>query len=229
MPAILSAAPHVPPALPRSGGPFTRWIGRVALTALRWRIEGELPNRSKLVVIAAPHTSNWDFVVGIAARFALGIDVSWLGKHTLFRGPWSAILRRWGGIPIDRTASHDTVSQIVDVFRVRHAFVLALAPEGTRKHVSEWRTGFWYIAHGASVPIVPVAFDWASRVIVIRAAVETTGDVSEDVARLRGSYRGLRGRHGGEAGMQEDGRTGGRVNGGNSELTDDSQSETHSS
>src|SRR5262245_57430086 len=126
VPATPPAAPQVHTALPRSGGPFTRWVGRVALRALRWRIEGELPNRSKLVVIAAPHTSNWDFVVGIAARFALGIDVSWLGKHTLFRGPWSAILRRWGGIPIDRTASHDTVSQIVEQFRERTTFILAL-------------------------------------------------------------------------------------------------------
>lgn len=194
VPATLSAAPHPPPALPRSGGPVTRWIGRVALTALRWSIEGELPNRPKLVVIAAPHTSNWDFVVGIAARFALGIDVSWLGKHTLFRGPWSVILRRWGGLPIDRTASHDTVSQIVEVFRARHAFVLALAPEGTRKQVAEWRTGFWYIAHGAGVPIIPVAFDWARHRIVIRAAFETTGDVGADVEALRRSYEGLTGK-----------------------------------
>jgi 1-acyl-sn-glycerol-3-phosphate acyltransferase len=194
VPAIPSAAPHVPPALPRSGGPFTRWIGRAALTALRWRIEGDLPNRSKFVVIAAPHTSNWDFVVGIAARFALGIDVSWLGKHTLFRGPWSVILRRWGGIPIDRSASNDTVSRIVGEFRERQTFILALAPEGTRRKVSEWRTGFWYIAHGAGVPIVPVAFDWARRRIVIRPPFETTGDASADVGALRGSYEGLRGR-----------------------------------
>jgi 1-acyl-sn-glycerol-3-phosphate acyltransferase len=164
--------------------------------ALRWRIEGELPNRSKLVVIAAPHTSNWDFVVGIAARFALGIDVSWLGKHTLFRGPWSVILRRWGGIPINRTASHDTVSHIVEQFRERQTFILALAPEGTRKKVSEWRTGFWYIAHGAGVPIVPVAFDWARRRIVIRSTFETTADVTADVEALRRSYEGMGGRRG---------------------------------
>jgi 1-acyl-sn-glycerol-3-phosphate acyltransferase len=192
-----SAAPHVPPALPRSGGPFTRWIGRVALAALRWRIDGALPNQPKFVVIAAPHTSNWDFVVGLAARFALGIDVSWLGKHTLFRGPWSAILRRWGGIPIDRSASHDTVTQIIDVFRERPTFILALAPEGTRKKVSEWRTGFWYIAHGAGVPIVPVAFDWARRRIVIRPLFESTGDVGADVETLRGFYEGLTGRRDG--------------------------------
>ena len=180
-----SAAPHIPSALPRSGGPVTRWVGRTALSLLRWRIEGELPNRSKFVVIAAPHTSNWDFVVGIAARFALGVDVSWLGKHTLFRGPWSAILLRWGGIPIDRTASHNTVPQIVDIFRSRNAFVLAIAPEGTRKKVAEWRTGFWYIAHGAGVPIVPVAFNWARRTIEIHPALETTNDVKTDVRVLR--------------------------------------------
>jgi 1-acyl-sn-glycerol-3-phosphate acyltransferase len=166
----------------------------VGLAVLGWRIDGELPDRAKFVVIAAPHTSNWDFVVGIAARFALGIDVSWLGKHTLFRGPWSAILRRWGGIPIDRRASHDTVTQIVDLFRARAAFVLAIAPEGTRKRVAEWRTGFWYIGNGAGVPIVPVAFDWEKRRIVIRPPFFTSGEVSEDVREIRKGYEGLKGR-----------------------------------
>jgi 1-acyl-sn-glycerol-3-phosphate acyltransferase len=158
------------------------------LRALGWRIAGQLPNRSKFVVIAAPHTSNWDFVVGIAARFALGLDVSWLGKHTLFRWPWAVIFRRWGGIPVDRSVSQNTVPQIVDLFRSREAFVLALAPEGTRKQVSEWRTGFWYIAHGAGVPIVPVAFDWPQRTIRIGEPVETTGDVDADVRAMRAGF-----------------------------------------
>jgi 1-acyl-sn-glycerol-3-phosphate acyltransferase len=160
-------------------------FGRAALVVLRWRVDGELPNRSKLVVIAAPHTSNWDFVVGIAARFALGLDVSWLGKHTLFRWPWSVVLRRWGGIPVDRTVAQQTVPSVVESFRSREAFVLALAPEGTRKRVSEWRTGFWHIAHGAGVPVVPVVFDPPNRTIRILDAVEMTEDMTADVKALK--------------------------------------------
>jgi 1-acyl-sn-glycerol-3-phosphate acyltransferase len=173
---------------------LARTFGRVALALLRWRIEGELPDRAKFVIIAAPHTSNWDFIVGISAKFALGIEVAWLGKHTLFRGPLSAILRYWGGIPVDRSVSQRIVPQIVDTFRQRKAFVLAVAPEGTRKRVPDWRTGFWYIAHGAGVPVVPVAFDWPNRTIRIHPAMETTGDVHADVGSLRAIYSGIAGR-----------------------------------
>jgi 1-acyl-sn-glycerol-3-phosphate acyltransferase len=192
-------SPDSPPspiatALPRRGGPVGRWIGRTALALIGWRIEGELPNRSKLVVIAAPHTSNWDFVVGIAAKFALGVDVSWLGKHTLFRWPWSVLFRWWGGIPVDRSVSQRVVPQIVDLFRARPAFVLAIAPEGTRKQVAEWRTGFWYIAHGAGVPVVPVAFDWAERAVRIGAPMETTGDLDADLRAMHGVYSGYAGK-----------------------------------
>jgi 1-acyl-sn-glycerol-3-phosphate acyltransferase len=186
--ASTSVVPHVPPALPRRGGPLTRLCGRAALRALGWRIVGELPNQSKLVIIAAPHTSNWDFVVGIAARFALGLDVSWLGKHTLFRWPSSVIFRWLGGIPVDRSVSQNTVPQVVDTFRGRDAFVLALAPEGTRKQVAGWRTGFWYIAHGAEVPIVPVEFDWPRRAIRIHEMRKTTGDMQADIKELQAVY-----------------------------------------
>lgn len=171
-----------------------RAIGSALLRALGWRVEGEVPNAPKFVIAVAPHTSNWDFVIGISAKFALGIEVAWLGKHTLFRGPLSAILRFWGGIPVDRSVSQRVVPQIVDTFRRRNAFVLAVAPEGTRKRVAEWRTGFWYIAHGAGVPVVPVAFDWPNRTIRIRPAMETTGDVHADVGSLRAVYAGFVGR-----------------------------------
>src|SRR5262245_613694 len=94
----------IPPSIPRRGGPVMRALGSATLRLMRFRIEGELPNLSKFVIIVAPHTSNWDFVVGLAARYVLGLDVAWLGKHTLFRAPFGALFRRWGGIPVDRRA-----------------------------------------------------------------------------------------------------------------------------
>src|SRR3954468_21685883 len=96
--------PAVPAALPRRGGSGSRALGRLALRMLRWRIDGVFPDDPKLVLIVAPHTSNWDFIVGLAAKLALSLDVSWLGKHTLFHPPWGWLFRFWGGLPVDRRA-----------------------------------------------------------------------------------------------------------------------------
>jgi 1-acyl-sn-glycerol-3-phosphate acyltransferase len=158
-----------------------------------WHVEGELPNLAKFVVIAAPHTSNWDFVVGITAKVALGIRVVFLGKDSLFRFPLGTLMRRWGGVPIDRSASHDVVSSIVAEFSRRDRMVLALAPEGTRKRVERWRTGFYHIAHAAGVPIVPVALNFGERAIQIGAPFKTSGHLEGDLAELQQRFAGVRG------------------------------------
>lgn len=180
--------------LPRSGGRVSRAIGRWTLRALGWTIEGDIPDVRKLVVIAAPHTSNWDFVVGIAAKFALGLGVTFLGKDSLFRFPLGPFMRAWGGIPVDRSESHDVVSDIVAQFSRRDRLVLALAPEGTRKRVDRWRTGFYHIAHGAAVPIVTVALNFGERAIQIGAPFRTTGDPDADLRELQGRFAGIAGR-----------------------------------
>lgn len=159
-----------------------------------WRVTGRIPDVPKLVIIAAPHTSNWDFVVGLAAKLALRLRVTFLGKDTLFRFPLGVLMRRWGGIPVDRSSSHDVVDAIVQEFARREQMVLAVAPEGTRKPVARWRTGFYHIAHGARVPIVPVAFNFEAQEIQILDAFETTGDVDRDIAALRGRFDGIRGK-----------------------------------
>jgi 1-acyl-sn-glycerol-3-phosphate acyltransferase len=161
---------------------------------LRWRVEGEVPNVRKLVIIAAPHTSNWDFVVGIAAKLGLGLQVVFLGKDTLFRFPLGPLMRGWGGIPVDRSSSNDVVARIVEEFRRRDRMVLAVAPEGTRKHVERWRTGFYHIAHGAGIPIVPVALNFGERAIQIGKPFTTSGDVERDIRALERNFAGVRGR-----------------------------------
>jgi len=179
--------PVLGPELPRAGGPLSRALGRWVLRTLGWRVEGEIPNLRKLVIIAAPHTSNWDFVVGIAAKSALGLRVTFLGKDTL--------MRAWGGIPVDRASSNDVVSGIVDEFARHDQLILALAPEGTRKRVERWRTGFYHIAHAAGVPIVPVALNFGERAIQIGAPFSTSGDVDRDVRELQDRFAGVRGRN----------------------------------
>lgn len=136
-------------------------------------------------MIVAPHTSNWDFLVGIMAMFALDLKVSWLGKNTLFRQPFSGLMRWFGGIPIDRAAAQGVVSTITEVFRSQQQLILGLAPEGTRSVVASWRSGFWRIAKAAEVPIVMVYFDYAHRVVGFADPFNPSDDFDQDLAALK--------------------------------------------
>ena len=180
--------------MPRTGSALSRALGRWTLAALGWRIEGTIPDLPKLVIIAAPHTTNWDFVVGMAAKMALGLSVLWLGKDSLFRGPLGVVMRSLGGVPVDRSNASDVVSQVIQEFSRRDRMVLGLAPEGTRKRVERWRTGFYHIAHGARVPVVPVALNWGARALQIGDPFTTTGEVDADVSELQRRFTGVVGR-----------------------------------
>ena len=148
-----------------------------------------LPDEPRFVIIVAPHTSNWDFFVGIFAMFALGLRASWFGKHTIFRFPVTPILGWLGGEPIDRGTKRGTVETAVDLFRARKQWVLTIAPEGTRKRVEQWKTGFLQIAVGAGVPIVPASFDYRRRVVGLGAPFRPTGDLVSDMSAVRGFFR----------------------------------------
>jgi 1-acyl-sn-glycerol-3-phosphate acyltransferase len=175
---------------------MSRAVGRGLLALLGWHVDGNLPDLRKAVVIVAPHTSNWDFVLGIAAKLAFGLHASWLGKDSLFRGPFAWFMRRMGGIPVDRSRPQDVVSQSVARFAASERMVLGLSPEGTRKAVARWRSGFYHIARGAGVPIVPVALDWPSRSLVVGPPVQTSADMEADMAALGAFYAPWRGRRG---------------------------------
>jgi len=176
-------------ASPRDRNPFLRALGRFYLRSAGWQIHGRVPADPKFVAIVAPHTSNWDFVVCVAAMFALGLRIQWFGKDSLFRWPLGWLLRALGGLPVRRDTAKRVVSEIADTIRSQPRFILALAPEGTRRRVAEWRTGFYHIAEQAGVPIVPVALDWGQRVITIGDPVRTAGDPAREIARLRARYR----------------------------------------
>lgn len=154
--------------IPRRNFPPGRWLGRVVLRLFGWRIKGELPQLSKSVVVVAPHTSNWDFVFGMAAALALDLDANWLGKHTLFKyRPVAWLLTRLGGIPVDRKHPHGIIEEIIDACNARDKFLLGIAPEGTRSPVRHWKTGAYHIAHRAGIPIIPVRIDYRQRSIII--------------------------------------------------------------
>lgn len=186
--------PTLGEAVPQRGSWLSRLLAGGALRAAGWRFEGNLPNVSKAVAIVAPHTSNWDFVLGLLGLFAVGVRVSWFGKHTLFKKPFRGLLRWLGGIPIDRRSSSGAVEQIVAQFRDREALLLGLSPEGTRKPVARWHTGFWHIAARAGCPIVPIAFDWGRRAIRFGPPFQPSGDLDADLALLERFFIGVRGK-----------------------------------
>ncbi|MGE0452232.1 MAG: lysophospholipid acyltransferase family protein [Vicinamibacteria bacterium] len=172
--------PELLPASPRRHTPWLRLLGRAVLAALGFRFEGNFPDLPKCVIAVAPHTSNWDFVLGMAAVFALDLKARFIGKHSLFKGPAGALMRRVGGIPVDRRKPGDLVERTVEAFRRESQLYLAIAPEGTRFKVERWKKGFHRIACAAGVPIVPVAFDWRRRVIHLMPVFQPSGSWEAD-------------------------------------------------
>jgi 1-acyl-sn-glycerol-3-phosphate acyltransferase len=162
---------------------LTRGIGAAGLWLLGWRFEGEVPDRPKLVIVVAPHTSNWDFIVGVCAALALGFHFRFLGKDALFKPPLGWLMRWTGGIPVNRKRPEGVLEAAVDSFR-REDFLLAITPEGTRRRVDRWKTGFWRIAREASVPVWTVALDWSRRVVRLDEAFEATPDLDADLRVL---------------------------------------------
>lgn len=182
------------PRAPQTRAHWLRGLGTWLLTRAGWRFEGAMPNVEKFVVIVAPHTSNWDFPVGLAAKWALGLDAHWWGKNSLFFPLFGSFLRANGGIPVDRKNSTNIVDTTIDGFRSNAQFALALAPEGTRKKVTQWRTGFWHVAKGANVPICCVAFDWSRRVIRLGpTTMPVEDDPSAGIARIRSYFDNVQG------------------------------------
>lgn len=183
---------ELPPLVPRRGNRFTRWLGRSVLRLLGWELVGEFPNHAKMVMIVAPHSSNWDFIVGVAAMFALGFEARWMGKKELFWWPLGVFMRWLGGIPVDRSSPQGLVGQMNAILQRYDRIVLGVTPEGTRRRVTEWKSGFYHIAYGAGLPIAPVYFDNATRQIGFFPALVPSGDAEREIAALRERYAGLR-------------------------------------
>ena len=172
-----------------AANPFAEWVGRAVLGLMGWRIEGRLPALDKFVVIGAHHTSNWDFVIFLAVKFVLRLNVRWFGKHSIFRWPFAGLLQRWGGIPVRRHLRLNSVEQAVQSFRDNPQFILVLSPEGTRKKVERWKMGFYHIALGAGVPIVLGALDYQNRRVFIGPTFVPTGDEAADIRAILAFYR----------------------------------------
>jgi 1-acyl-sn-glycerol-3-phosphate acyltransferase len=183
---------EVPPlgaSFPKWGNAFSMALGRWAMRLAGWRFEGVMPDVPQSVLIVAPHTSNWDFAVGLSAKFALGMAGNWLGKHTIFVWPLGPVWRWLGGIPVDRKAATGVVDDALAAIRRSRQICVVIAPEGTRKRVDRWKNGFHRIAVAADIPVLPVVFDYSRRVVALLPAERMSGDLEKDLARLQSFYR----------------------------------------
>lgn len=160
-----------------------------------WKIFGEMnPNIKKSVMIVVPHTSWHDFYIGLFARGIINLEMNYVAKKELFGFPFGTYFRWMGGAPLDRSGGKNIVESIVSIFNSREVFRLAIAPEGTRKKVAEWKTGFYYIALKAGVPIIPVAFDYSKKQVVLNAPFYPTGNIEADFEILKSFYKGVIGK-----------------------------------
>jgi 1-acyl-sn-glycerol-3-phosphate acyltransferase len=153
-----------------------------------WTVVNANPDLRKCVVIAAPHTSNWDFVYFIGAVETLGIPLSFVGKRQLFRWPVGQAMRDMGGVPVDRSKSNNFVDQMIAEFAKREVFMLTIAPEGTRGAVKKWKTGFYHIAMGARVPLVLGLMDYRKKHVGLVGAIMPTGDYARDMEKIAAFY-----------------------------------------
>jgi 1-acyl-sn-glycerol-3-phosphate acyltransferase len=189
-------------------GPGARGLSTLA-GAAGWDVEGEIPTIPRFVCVGAPHTSNWDGVLLLALARGAGLDVSWMLKSDWFKGPMDPLLRRLGAVPIDRSHARDVVDTMIGEFARRERFVLVIAAEGTRSAAPRWRSGFYHIARGAGVPVVPAYLDYPRRRGGFGPPIHLTGDVRADMDRIRafyaaGGYRGHRPEHVGPIRLREE-------------------------
>ena len=158
-----------------------------------WRVEGTLPDLPKYVIIGAPHTSNWDFILFLGVIFRLRANVRFMGKAELFKKPIGWFFRWSGGIPVDRSKSSGLVEQMVDACNQSEKFILTIAPEGTRHGVKEWKRGFYHIAKSTGIPIVMAKVDGRHKTMRVGEIFYPTGDMEADMKAIKDAFKGLAG------------------------------------
>lgn len=167
----------------------------LVMRLLGWKVVGPLPPYPKLVIVAYPHTSNWDGFYMILTAWNAQMRLQWMGKHTLFKPPFGWFIRQLGGVPIDRRSKHNVVEQAIQAFNRQDHMLLVVAPESTRKKVEGWKTGFYHIAMGAGVPLALAMMDYGTKRVHIHQVLHPSGDIEADVAWMREYYADAKGLH----------------------------------
>jgi len=181
--------PELGPNVSRAHGRLAAAVGRFMMGIRGWRVEGGIPDIPRMVLIVAPHTSNWDFLTGLWVKLAMRMGARFVGKHTLFRGPAGVFMRWLGGVPVDRSAAAGFVEETAHVVRESQRMTLVLAPEGTRRRSEKWKSGFYRIAVATGVPILLAGFDYSRKVVFFGPLVYPTGDYEADLAKIQSHFR----------------------------------------
>ena len=169
---------------------LARWL----LHLLGWQVAGSRPEIDRYVLIAAPHTSNWDFPLMLAFAAAFDIKVTWMAKHSLFHPPMGWIMQALGGMPIVRHQNRNVVDSMLEAFKAQSHLVLVVPTEGTREKAEHWKSGFYHIARQARVPIVPSFLDWGKKQGGFGPARQTTDNIQNDMQYFRDFYSGMKGK-----------------------------------
>ena len=188
-PIVEPLPPNAPQRYPR----IVRWLAKQWLRLLGWRLVGHFPDLPKVLFLAAPHSSAWDALYGLLIKVAAGVDIRFMAKREAFWFPLGLLLRALGAIPIDRTKAHGVVGETVEGFRTNPNAWFLLAPEGTRKAVKKWKSGFWHIARKADVPVCCIYIHYPDKVFGIGEIFHMTDDMEADMARVRAWYAPYRG------------------------------------
>jgi 1-acyl-sn-glycerol-3-phosphate acyltransferase len=175
--------------------PVIKNLSASLLFLLGWRLEKNIPTTKKVIIIGAPHTSNWDFPLTLLAMSALGLRFFWIGKHTLFKRPFGTVLRAIGGIPVNRQVRDGFINEIVSAFNTADQLTLAIAPEGTRSKKDHWKGGFYHIAVQANIRICLGFIDYPSKTIGLGPTLQPSKDIVHDFALIKTFYQGKRGKH----------------------------------
>lgn len=176
------------------GSAFTRFVCASYLQLSGWKVRGDWPGLDKAVLVAAPHTSNWDGLNMLATAGFFRVKLRWMGKKSLTQGPFGGLIKWLGCVPIDRAAANDVVRAMAEAFAAEPRMILAIPPEGTRSAVREWKTGFYHIARAANVPLILSVLDYGTKTISLAATVAPSGDYAADLAVIQSYYAKAQGK-----------------------------------
>ncbi len=168
-----------------------RIISRLILKLLGWRLDEQLPAAKKYVLIAYPHTSNWDFILGMLAKWAMNMPLNWVAKQSMFWGPFRPLFIAMGGVPIDRAKTFGFIQKNIELFKSRDTFVLGLMPEGTRSKTDHLKSGFYYIADGVNVPIALAYLDYKNKKLGVGKVMQTSGNIKNDFSVIKEFYQNM--------------------------------------
>ncbi len=170
-------------------------LSKSALFLLGWHLEKNIPAEDKIIIIGAPHTSNWDFPLTLLALSALGLRFSWVGKHTLFKWPLGTLFKMIGGIPVNRKVRNGLIKEAVNSFATKERLILTIAPEGTRAKQDHWKGGFYHIALAAQVKVCFGFIDYPSKKLGLGPTLLPSNDINRDFDQIRAFYQGIKGKH----------------------------------